>query len=313
MTGVVARTLAVLGAVALLMAAWLDLSVWLIDLRAWPAPMRLGFMLTVATLWLAWAVQPGRGASVRSVATLAATASLACVAGVDAIRFLTLVARGQIEAGVLAPMSLGVLGTALFIGWRQARPRPAMTLRRSACAAAATVGAAGLLFTLGQIWSFGKTDYRRPAEVAVVFGARAYADGRPSDALADRVRTACELYHQGLVDTLLFSGGPGDGSVHETEAMRRMAIGLDVPDRAIRLDPDGLSTRATVQSTGEALRGRRVIAVSHFYHLPRVKMTFQRAGIEVYTVPARERYTLTKMPLLIARECVAIWYYLLAV
>src|SRR5437868_14663387 len=84
------------------------------------------------------------------------------------------------------------------------------------------------VFPLLQTVCFGKTDYRREADVAVVFGARAYADGRPSDALADRVRTACELYQRGIVKKLLLSGGPGDGLVSETEAMRRMALSLRV-------------------------------------------------------------------------------------
>jgi len=56
-------------------------------------------------------------------------------------------------------------------------------------------------------------------------------------------------------------------------------------------------------------RSKKILAVSHAYHLPRVKMTFWRNGQEVYTVPARETYTLTKMPYLMAREIVAFWVY----
>ena len=40
------------------------------------------------------------------------------------------------------------------------------------------------------------------------------------------------------------------------------------------------------------LHARRVLVVSHFYHLPRVKLAYQRAGREVYTVPAKESYLL---------------------
>ena len=50
-------------------------------------------------------------------------------------------------------------------------------------------------------------------------------------------------------------------------------------------------------------------AVSHFYHLPRIKMAYQRAGIEVYTVPARETRTLLKLPQFVAREVAAFWFY----
>src|SRR6185295_13715057 len=111
-----------------------------------------------------------------------------------------------------------------------------------------------------------------------------------------RVRTACTLYKDGWVPKLVFSGGPGDGDVHETECMRRMALKLGVPDSAIVLDKEGLNTRSTVAQTRpifERLHAQRVIAVSHFYHLPRIKLAYQQAGINVFTVPAHEAYTLT--------------------
>jgi uncharacterized SAM-binding protein YcdF (DUF218 family) len=96
--------------------------------------------------------------------------------------------------------------------------------------------------------------------------------------------------------------------------MRRYAIEHGVPAEAIVMDPDGLNTAATATNTRyllDDLGARRVLAVSHFYHLPRVKLSLQREGITTYTVPAEERYTLTKMPLLIAREVAAWWAYYL--
>ncbi len=167
-----------------------------------------------------------------------------------------------------------------------------------------------------QMVGFGGTDYRRRADAAVVFGARAYADGRLSLALEDRVRTACDLYDDGLVDRLIFSGGPGDGDIHETEAMRRFAIEHGIPAEAITLDPAGLNTRATVAQT-EAMFAelgvQRVLAVSHGYHLPRVKLTYQHVGREVYTVPARETRTLAALPFNMAREVAAWWAYAVGV
>ena len=164
------------------------------------------------------------------------------------------------------------------------------------------------------MFCFGKTDYRRRADAIVVFGARVYEDGRLSDALADRVRTGCKLYQDGLAGIIVFSGGPGDGRVHETEAMFRAAIELGVPEQAILLDPDGLNTQATVENTClmfEQLGIRRVLAVSHFYHLPRIKMSYQRKHWEVCTVPAEESYILTDMPMYICREIAALWSYYL--
>jgi vancomycin permeability regulator SanA len=178
----------------------------------------------------------------------------------------------------------------------------------------AAVGAFALAFPLGQMFCFGKTDYARRADAAVVFGARAYADGRCSTALADRVRTGVGLYKRGMVRMLVFSGGPGDGDVTEPQAMRRLAMLLGVPDEAILLDEHGLNTRATVANTTPMLQRmgvRRVLAVSHYYHLPRIKMAYRRADAEVYTVPANEQYVLTQMPYMLAREIAAFWVYYL--
>jgi len=161
---------------------------------------------------------------------------------------------------------------------------------------------------------FGNTDYRRPANAVVVFEARAYKDERLSDALEDRVRTACELYHSGLARRLVMSGGPGDGTIHETETMRRYAIRHGVRAEDVFVDQQGLSTEATVRNTVPKFREwrvTRVLAVSHFYHLPHIKLAYQGAGFEVCTVPARQKYVLSQLPYSVVRKTAAFWFYYL--
>ena len=79
------------------------------------------------------------------------------------------------------------------------RPAPLMVLAFLLC-----VG----FFPLLLMFCYGKTSYERDADAIVVFGARAYADGRPSHALRDRVITACDLYSRRRATTLILSGGP---------------------------------------------------------------------------------------------------------
>jgi len=205
-----------------------------------------------------------------------------------------------LDAKVPVPFSLVVLALlALMIRAPRTRwPR---------LAAAATMVALGLGLPLGQVFFFGRTSYARPADVIVVFGARCYADGRPSQSLLDRVRTGCRLYRAGLAPRMFLSGGPGDGAVHETEAMRDVALAEGVPAAAIALDRDGLSTWATVRNTGPG----RILAVSHFYHLPRIKLVYRRAGRTAFTVPADEAYTVRQTPYLVAREVAGFWWYFL--
>lgn len=94
--------------------------------------------------------------------------------------------------------------------------------------------------------------------------------------------------------------------------MRRLAVSLGVPDTAIELDEAGINTQATVDNTAamfERLHVQRVLAVSHFYHLPRIKLAYRRAGWEVYTVPAESQYRLIRLPWFMTREIAALWAY----
>jgi uncharacterized SAM-binding protein YcdF (DUF218 family) len=91
-------------------------------------------------------------------------------------------------------------------------------------------------------------------------------------------------------------------------------VELGVPAEHIAIDSGGTTTRATIRNTCALfphLGVRRILAVSHFYHLPRIKMGYQAAGLDVYTVPARETYLLTRMPWFVARECAVWWFYYL--
>jgi len=286
---------------------------WWVDLRFLPVWLGKVLLLVASVCLISFAWQPPRPGWRRRL-TAACAGALSLVALANAIRYYTLLAGGRLGSNWPFPLSLliaAALGSVCLAAL--ARPRPNTRPGGRAMVFVLTLVFCAL-FPLLQMFCFGKTDYRRPADVAIVFGARAYADGRPSDALADRVRTACELYRRGLTRKLVFSGGPGDGVVHETECMRRMALGLGVRPEDILVDREGFNTRATVRNTKKLLRqtgSSRVLVVSHFYHLPRIKLAFQRAGVEVYTVPARESYVLRQLPFNMAREIAALWVYYL--
>lgn len=313
-----------------------DANAWWLGLGArgsLPASVAIGLS---GALLGAWAVRP-RAGELRRALTVGALAALLTLALIDTVGVIVLRARAEVDTGGLPPFSaLVALGLTAILAQvarlpvRHAVPVEGAPDAPSAAPPRATDGAsparssgslvaaalAALLcvvaFPCAQMLCFGRCDFRRPADVAVVFGCRAHADGRPSDALEDRVRTACELYHQDLVERLIVSGGPGDGDVHETEAMRRLAVSLGVPADAILVDAQGTNTQATVDGTSRMLRElgcRRVLAVSHDYHLPRIKLAYLRAGLDVWTVPARETRELAHKPRYWAREVLACWYY----
>jgi len=296
-----------------LRSAHFDANLWWIDLRALPPVIATPLLVVSSICLLGFAVWPPRSIWGRGL-TLVCVGVLGAVAVANTAQFYALFSRGAVKPGVPIPLSLLVsagLALILVAVWRGPELKRSTRNLLGTMAVAFTCLA---IFPLAQMFFFGKTDYRRPADAAVVLGARVYADGRLSDALADRVRTACQLYQEGLVRKLIFSGGPGDGSIHETEGMKRMAMGLGVRAEDIWLDKEGLNTRATVRNTGAVLaqwQASRVLVISHAYHLPRVKLAYQRAGWDVFTVPAKESYLLRQMPYNMAREVAALWVYYL--
>jgi uncharacterized SAM-binding protein YcdF (DUF218 family) len=168
---------------------------------------------------------------------------------------------------------------------------------------AAGAAAAGPLLLLLHLFSFGATDYTRPARAILVFGARVYDNGDPSLALRDRVKHGIRLWQAGFAPKLILSGAPD-----EVPAMKRMALDGGVPESALLLDPDGVNSYATLAN----LKDRNVLAVSHYYHLARIKLSARRLGITCATAPCPMSRRLTWEPYFVARECAAfVSYYLL--
>ena len=299
-----------------LLSPGFDANHWWIDLRPIHSPAADIFLAASAFFILAYSIRPVLSAE-RRILTYAFLGALLFITIWNAVLFYTLVIRRAIRSGFPVAFSVFVgaaIAIVLISLGEQKKGRRRKSDLRSRAASVVTVFICLVGFPFAQMFCFGRTDYRRQADAIVVFGARIYANGKVSDALADRVRTGCELYRDGLAIRIIFSGGPGDGDVHETEGMRKMALKLGVPEQAIILDTGGLSTQATVLNTCAIFKDlgvRRVLVVSHFYHLPRIKMSYQRRGREVYTVPAKESYTLTAMPYFVGREIAALWVYYL--
>lgn len=257
---------------------------------------------------------------------------LAGVALLNAAGFYRLVGAGVLATAWPVPLSIPL---AIYIGLHVAlclRPRHLAARRGDGLPlpsqagrglAFAHVGAFALAGALAALWlgvvfyvhSLGLTDYRRRADAIVVLGARVYADGRPSEALAERVLTAAALYREGLAPRLVVSGGTGESGHSEARVMRAIAMGAGVPADAIIEDPDGVSTEATADNVEAMARRhgiRSVLAVSHYHHLPRIKLLFTRRGLPCFTVRADEGETLLRgTPYYVLRETAALsWAFL---
>ncbi|MBI5724160.1 MAG: YdcF family protein [Planctomycetes bacterium] len=291
-----------------------DMNLWWIDLKPLPELVGVPILLCLAMCLIAWSVRPELAGWRRKLTEIMVIA-LSCVALGNTMHYYALRSVRFIHANAAFPFSV-MVGLAMLVVLAAIKLRSAGWDRplgkRGFVAFGMVLLGLLILFPLGQMYCFGMTDYSRHADAIVVFGAGVDTQGRPSNALCDRVATGCRLYKQGLAGVLILSGGPGPGPVSEPQAMRKLALEHGVPESAIVLDAGGVSTMATVKDTAamfEQLGVREALAVSHFYHLPRIKMTYQRYGREVYTVPAEESQSLRMMPYYLGREVLALWAY----
>ena len=218
-------------------------------------------MLALAGLLLVWWGLRPAATRWRRLATATSALALGVVAVRNGVTFYHVWGHGQIRPWVPFPLSFVLAAALFYVAWVAARRTPAPRGRLAPLRVAAIVVLCGILFPLAQQIFFGKTDYVRPAQTAVVFGAEVHGDGRPSVSLRDRVRTAAQLYEAGLTQHLLMSGGQGPGEpVNETTVMRNLAIGFGVPAAAIAVDPRGVNTDATVRDTVPLPARRRLPA-----------------------------------------------------
>jgi uncharacterized SAM-binding protein YcdF (DUF218 family) len=280
-----------------------------------PAVVALAFCATVLArrpLERRWGTRARRAGSIVSAVT-AIWATAGTWAYERALAAGDFVERGSSpDACRLAAV---LLAAWTVVGSRSsAAPKPA----RSPLFFAGAVAAAGCALVLAWIGAVGTVDYGalHDADAIVVFGSKVGADGRPSGSLLDRTVTACALWKRGATPVLFLSGGHGAGApVSEPQAMRRIALAEGLPASALVLDEEGLTSAATVANVASLSRERgwrRVLAVSHDYHLARIRLLADRAGLSLRTSPARETCSSRWKLSATAREVVAFtaaWLY----
>ncbi|MBX9702924.1 MAG: YdcF family protein, partial [Silvanigrellaceae bacterium] len=86
-------------------------------------------------------------------------------------------------------------------------------------------------------------DEKKPADVILVLGAKAYRDGTYNPCLVARITHAVDLYQAKYATKLLFSGGiDKEDQASEALTMKKIALSLGVPEQDIMLESDSTST-----------------------------------------------------------------------
>ncbi|MGW1102612.1 SanA/YdcF family protein [Streptomyces sp. NPDC002540] len=129
-----------------------------------------------------------------------------------------------------------------------------------------------------------RTTADAPAQqVAVVFGAGLW-HGKPSPYLANRLRTAAELYRDGKVKVVLVTGDNSRKEYDEPDAMRTYLKAHGVPDKRIVSDFAGFDTWDSCVRAKKIFGVDRAVLVSQGFHIRRAIALCRSAGIDAYGV-----------------------------
>jgi len=120
---------------------------------------------------------------------------------------------------------------------------------------------------------------------AIVFGAGLAPGGEPSPILAERLDTALALWRAGRAQRLLLTGN-ADPYHDEIRSMWRYLTKGGVPERAISVDLEGVSTFDSCWRARGVFGIQRAILVTQAFHLPRAVFLARAAGIDAVGVRA---------------------------
>ena len=118
------------------------------------------------------------------------------------------------------------------------------------------------------------------ADCILVLGAGLKPDGSPSDMLRDRLSFACDLWNEGVSDTVLVSGDRASESYDEVTAMKNYLLAHGVPEEAIVEDPMGYSTSESLKRAKDIFGYENVVVVTQRYHLYRALYIAQKTGLD---------------------------------
>ena len=166
---------------------------------------------------------------------------------------------------------------------------------------------ASVLSAAAAISVSGMSDHVISADLVVVPGNTVNLDGTLSNRLRGRLDVAVDIYRAGNCQAVLVSGAVGSEGVDESDAMRTYLIEQGVPETQIIRDNQGFNTEATARNAAAAMqqRGlRTALAVSQYFHVPRLRLLLQRQGVNVIG-SAHAKYFELRDIYSLAREVVA--------
>ncbi|MGB7240906.1 MAG: YdcF family protein [Sulfitobacter sp.] len=149
--------------------------------------------------------------------------------------------------------------------------------------------------------------------VAVVLGAAVWKDGQPSPTLKRRTAHAAQLFHDGLVEEIVTTGGVGKHAPSEASVAKSILLTHGVPEHAITLEDRSTTTLENLTFAKAAyggLENRAVVLVTDRFHTPRAWLTGKSLGLACKTsCPKPQGWFTAQVGKSYLREAVALPYY----
>ncbi|MDO8469359.1 MAG: YdcF family protein, partial [Candidatus Peribacter sp.] len=153
----------------------------------------------------------------------------------------------------------------------------------------------------------------RGISCGLVFGAAVHKGSLPGPGIARRVKTATRLYHEGLLQHIILTGGKGEpGVASEAEVMRDVAVKEGIPAGDLTLEEQARSTWENLLYS-RPLTGSctTIIGISDRYHLARISFMAQVQGWKGFsTLPSDLEAPWYFEFRSISREVAALLYYI---
>ena len=148
-----------------------------------------------------------------------------------------------------------------------------------------------VLFFLGRdIYTFSLAMSERPSDAAIVLGAKVWGD-QPSPVFEERIAHAIELYKNGIIENIIFTGGTSEGQTYsESEIGKMYALNHDVAEDHIFVETESNTTCRNLLGAKDIIDREgfeQVLIVSDPLHMRRAIWLAENIGLEAESSPTQ--------------------------
>jgi hypothetical protein len=287
----------------------LEASDWWLNLQPLGRPMVRGFLALTGVLLVFFSFFPRANTPARLL-TAVCTLGLFGAAVWNTVRFYHAFRAGEIHTDVPIPFSLHIAASAAVIlpgvltaCWERSNFFKDFLLGMMTLA----ICIVGL--PLAQMFCVGKIDDRQAADAIVIVSDIQKKDDDP-DPLPERIRAGSTLYREGLARKVVLVERRSESADQSASPFRRLAVEQGIAEADIVADVSNPKLDAAIAESVKPLQDQklaRVLVTGPFYSLPRLKLSYARAGMETHAVPSRDAIRPKELRVAMIREVGAFW------